>query len=44
MLIKDNIDTHDRMTTTAVSLALAGSIALRDSFVVHKLREAGAVA
>src|SRR6266513_4047089 len=34
MLIKDNIDTHDRMTTTAGSLALGGSIPLQDSFVV----------
>src|SRR5207249_7594344 len=39
----DNIDTHDRMTTTAGSLALKGSIAPRDSFVAQKLREAGAV-
>src|SRR6266581_3721672 len=43
ILIKDNIDTHDRMTTTAGSLALQGSIAPRDSFVAQKLREAGAV-
>jgi amidase len=43
ILIKDNIDTHDRMTTTAGSLALAGSIALRDAFLVERLRAAGAV-
>jgi len=43
VLIKDNIDTHDRMTTTAGSLALAGSIAPCDAFIVQKLREAGAV-
>ena len=43
ILIKDNIDTHDRMTTTAGSLALLGSIPPRDSFVTQKLREAGAV-
>lgn len=43
VLIKDNIATHDRMTTTAGSLALAGSIAPQDSFVARKLREAGAV-
>ena len=43
VLIKDNIDTHDRMTTTAGSLALAGSIAPRDAFIVQKLRRAGAV-
>jgi amidase len=41
--LKDNIDTHDRMTTTAGSLALEGSIPLQDSFVAQKLREAGAV-
>jgi amidase len=43
ILIKDNIDTHDRMMTTAGSLALAGSIAPRDSFVAQRLRAAGAV-
>src|SRR5688572_25730299 len=43
ILIKDNIDTHDRMTTTAGSLALEGSIAQRDAFVVERLRAAGAV-
>ena len=43
VLIKDNIDTADRMMTTAGSLALSGSIAPRDSFVVQRLREAGAV-
>jgi amidase len=43
VLIKDNIDTHDRMTTTAGSLALGGSIPLQDSFVAQKLRAAGAV-
>jgi amidase len=43
VLIKDNIDTHDRMTTTAGSLALRGSIPPRDSFVAEKLRVAGAV-
>ena len=43
VLIKDNIGTQDRMTTTAGSLALGGSIPLQDSFVARKLREAGAV-
>lgn len=43
ILIKDNIDTADRMMTTAGSLALAGSIAPRDAFIVEKLRAAGAV-
>ena len=43
VLVKDNLDTHDRMTTTAGSLALLGSIAPRDSTVVQKLRKAGAL-
>jgi len=43
VLIKDNIDTADRMMTTAGSLALEGSIAARDSFVAARLRTAGAV-
>jgi amidase len=43
ILIKDNIDTADRMTTTAGSLALAGSIPLQDASIAAKLREAGAV-
>ncbi len=43
VLIKDNIDTADRMQTTAGSLALLGSHPARDSFVAQKLREAGAV-
>ncbi len=43
VMIKDNIDTADKMQTTAGSLALAGSVAADDSFVAGKLREAGAV-
>jgi amidase len=43
VLIKDIIDTADRMTTTAGSLALAGSIPSRDAFVTQRLREAGAI-
>src|SRR5258707_4713964 len=43
VLIKDNIDTHDRMTTTAGSLAMGGSSPLQDSAVARKLRAAGAV-
>ncbi len=43
ILIKDNIGTHDRMKTSAGSLALAGSIPPRDSGVAAKLRAAGAV-
>ena len=43
ILIKDNIDTADRMATTAGSLALLGSKPAEDAFVVERLREAGAV-
>ncbi len=43
VIVKDNVDTHDQMTTTAGSLALEGSIAPRDSFIVEKLRAAGAI-
>jgi amidase len=43
VVIKGNIDTHDRMSTTAGSAALKGVIARRDAFVVERLRNAGAV-
>ncbi|HEX5476013.1 MAG TPA: amidase [Vicinamibacterales bacterium] len=43
IVIKDNIGTADRMMTTAGSLALEGSIAPRDAFVVERLRAAGVV-
>ena len=43
VLLKDNIDTHDSMETTAGSRALRGSHPPKDSFVAQKLREAGAV-
>jgi amidase len=43
VLVKDNLDTGDRMATSAGSLALAGSSAPRDSTVVGRLRDAGAV-
>ena len=43
VLIKDNIDTADKMMTTAGSLALLGSKPAKDSFVAQKLRAAGAV-
>src|SRR5712692_2311279 len=43
VLIKDNIDTADRMQTTAGSLALTGSPAPNDAFVAARLRKAGAV-
>ncbi|HEV7985818.1 MAG TPA: amidase, partial [Steroidobacteraceae bacterium] len=43
VLLKDNIDTADRMHTTAGSLALMGSKPARDAFIVQRLRAAGAV-
>ncbi len=43
VLIKDNIDTGDRMNTTAGSLALLGSRPPNDAFVAAQLRKAGAV-
>ena len=43
VLIKDNIDTADKMATTAGSLALVGSKPPADSYVATQLRKAGAV-
>ena len=43
ILLKDNIGTADRMTTTAGSTALLGSVPPDDSFVAARLRAAGAV-
>ena len=43
VVLKDNIDTHDQMNTTAGSRALKNSKPLQDSQVAKKLREAGAV-
>jgi amidase len=43
ILLKDNIETADKMSTTAGSLALEGSIAARDAGIAARLREAGAV-
>jgi amidase len=43
VMVKDNLDTGDRMATSAGSLALAGHRAVGDSHVVHRLRAAGAV-
>jgi amidase len=43
VVLKDNIDTADRMMTTAGSLALEGSTAPHDAFLVERLRHAGAV-
>ena len=43
VLIKDNIDTADRMLTTAGSLALVDSKPAHDAFIVTRLRDSGAV-
>lgn len=43
VLVKDNVDTGDKMQTTAGSFALAGMPALHDSTVAAKLRAGGAV-
>jgi amidase len=43
VLVKDNIDTGDKMMTTAGSIALEGHRAEKDAFIIQKLREAGAV-
>lgn len=43
IVLKDNIDTADAMTTTAGSLALQGWIPPEDSGVARKLRDAGAI-
>jgi len=43
ILVKDNIDTGDKMMTTAGSLALDGTPAPKDATVIAKLREAGAI-
>lgn len=43
VVLKDNIDTHDEMATTAGSRVLMNSHPLKDSFIAQKLREAGAI-
>lgn len=43
VILKDNIDTHDKMPTTAGATALRNSYPKKDSWVAKKLREAGAV-
>ncbi len=43
VLVKDNIDTADKMQTTAGSIALEGHVATKDAFIVARLRAAGAV-
>ncbi|HXD78016.1 MAG TPA: amidase [Puia sp.] len=43
VLVKDNIDTGDKMMTTAGSLALVGNHAAQDAFIITQLRNAGAI-
>lgn len=43
ILVKDNIDTADKMMTTAGSIALEGHKAKQDAFIIGQLRNAGAV-
>ena len=43
VILKDNIDTHDRMATTAGATALSSSFPKQESFLANKLREAGAI-
>ena len=43
IFLKDNIDTNDRMPTTAGSRSLKNSFPLKDSYVAKRLREAGAI-
>lgn len=43
ILVKDNIDTADKMVTAAGSLALANSHAKQDAFIIERLRQAGAI-
>lgn len=43
IIIKDNINTADKMQTTAGSLAFEGHIASEDAFIIKKLRDAGAI-
>ncbi len=43
IILKDNIDTHDGMATTAGSRALMNSYPLKDSYIAKLLRDAGAV-
>ena len=43
VVLKDNIDTHDKMATTGGSKALINSYPLKDSYIAKQLRDAGAV-
>jgi amidase len=43
VILKDNIDTHDKMHTTAGATALRNSLPEKDSYIAMKLKEAGAI-
>ncbi|MFC6465046.1 amidase [Marinilactibacillus sp. GCM10026970] len=43
VVIKDNIDTNDKMHTSAGSLLLKNHVAKEDAFIVKQLRKAGAI-
>ena len=43
IMLKDNIDTADKMMTTAGSYALEGNFAAEDAFIVKQLRKSGAL-
>jgi len=43
VVLKDNIDTHDKMATTAGSRALMNSYPLKDSYIAKQLKDAGAI-
>ena len=43
VILKDNIDTHDKMNTTAGSIIMKDSKPLQDAFIVERLRDAGAI-
>ena len=43
VLVKDNINTGDKMQTTAGALALEGNHAAKDAFIIARLRNSGAV-
>lgn len=43
VVVKDNVDTADRLATSAGSTLLASSRAARDAFIIERLRAAGAV-
>lgn len=43
ILVKDNIETSDKMRTSAGALALAQHVSAKDAFLISRLRESGAI-